>query len=216
MQGADCSSLRVYRGVISDSERWHRFKFRENDVIITTPSKCGTTWMQSIVATLIFRGSDLKVPVGSVSLWLDALLRSEEEAFAILEAQTHCRFLKTHCPLDGIPSVPGVTYITVVRHPLDVALSSDYDHSQNQCRHRTFELLENSGHGMCNVGIDDIRVLHQRIERNIYNGGSIMILNAMELGLMDWLTFVCRFKSIGKLEMTQMFTCFTIQTCGTI
>jgi hypothetical protein len=155
MQEADCSSLRVYRGVISDSERWHRFKFRENDLIITTPSKCGTTWMQSIVATLVFRGSDLEAPVGSISLWLDALLRSEEEANAILEAQNHRRFLKTHCPLNGIPRVPGVTYITVVRHPLDVALSN-YDHNQNQCRDRTVELLESSGHGISNVGINDV------------------------------------------------------------
>lgn len=143
----NCSALRVYRGIISDSERWHRFKFREDDVIITTPSKCGTTWMQSIVATLIFQSSDLSEPVGSISLWLDALLRSEAEATAILEAQTHRRFLKTHCPLDGLPRVPGVTYIAVVRHPLDVALSN-LDHNTNQCRNRTAELLESSGHGI--------------------------------------------------------------------
>lgn len=143
-------NLRIYRGVISDSERWHRFKFRSDDIIITTPSKCGTTWMQSIVGTLVFGDPHHfnDSPVASISLWLDAKLRSEAEAFAILEAQTHRRFLKTHCPLDGIPrSVPGVTYIAVIRHPLDVALS-DYDHSTNQCRNRTNELLERSGHGM--------------------------------------------------------------------
>lgn len=154
MNGKDASTaLRVYRGIISDSERWHRFKFREDDVIITTPSKCGTTWMQSIVAALIFRGSELSAPVGSISLWVDALLRSEEEATAILEAQTHRRFLKTHCPLDGLPRVPGVTYVAIVRHPLDVSMS-DFDHSINQCRKRTAELLENSGHEITDTDIN--------------------------------------------------------------
>lgn len=147
-QEDSASSLRVYRGVISDSERWHRFKFRSDDIVITTPSKCGTTWMQTIVGTLVFRDPDFGgKPVASISLWLDALLRSEAEASVILEAQTHRRFLKTHCPLDGLPRVPGVTYVAVVRHPLDMALS-DYDHSSNQCRDRTAELLESSGHGM--------------------------------------------------------------------
>jgi len=138
--------MRVYRGFITDSERWQRFKFRNDDIVITTPSKCGTTWMQSIVGTLIFRGPDFGGPVGSISLWLDALLRSEADATAILEAQTHRRFLKTHTPLDGLPRIPGVTYIAVVRHPLDVALS-DFDHSANQCRDRTVELVNRSGHG---------------------------------------------------------------------
>ena len=141
------SDLRVYRGFISDSERWQRFKFRDDDIIITTPSKCGTTWMQSIVGTLIFRGHDFGAPVSFISLWLDAFLRSEAEANAILKDQTHRRFIKTHCPLDGVPRLPGVTYFAVVRHPLDVALS-DFDHSANQCRDRTAELLESSGHGI--------------------------------------------------------------------
>lgn len=133
------SELTTYKSFISDSERWQRFQFRKDDVVITTPSKCGTTWMQSIVGTLIFGRTDM--PINSISLWLDARLRSEDGASSILEQQNHRRFLKTHVPLDGIPHHEiGVTYITVVRHPLDVALS-DFDHSWNQCRDTTRKLI---------------------------------------------------------------------------
>ena len=126
--------MHIYRGFISDSERWHRFKFRDDDVVITTPSKCGTTWMQSIVGTLILGSPDLP-PV----IWFDCLLRSEAETTAIVEAQTHRRFLKTHTPYDGLPKNKSVTFITIARHPLDVALSN-YDHALNQRRDRTIEL----------------------------------------------------------------------------
>lgn len=116
--------------MIADSSRWHDFAFRDDDVVITTPSKCGTTWMQTLVGSLIFGKSDFG-SVSEISLWYDALLRSKDDAAAIVEAQTHRRFLKTHAPLDGIPVVDGVTYIAVTRHPLDVALSR-FDHRGNQ------------------------------------------------------------------------------------
>jgi hypothetical protein len=122
-----------------DSARWGRFAFRPDDVVITTPAKCGTTWMQQIVGMLLLDTTDLGAPVSTISPWLDMLIRSDEEVFGILEAQTHRRFIKTHTPLDGIPRHPSVTYIAVARHPLDVAMS-DRDHSQNMRVSRVVEL----------------------------------------------------------------------------
>jgi aryl sulfotransferase len=58
------------------------------------------------------------------------LTYTDEQIFGQLEAQRHRRFVKTHSPLDGIPRVEGVTYIAVIRHPLDIALS-DLDHADN-------------------------------------------------------------------------------------
>ena len=52
---------------------------------------------------------------------------------------THRRFIKTHTPLDGLPEHPSVTFIAVVRHPLDVALS-DLDHDRNGVEGRAWEL----------------------------------------------------------------------------
>jgi aryl sulfotransferase len=121
---------RHYQGFMADSDRWNRFTFRPDDVVISTPSKCGTTWMQTIVGMLILGRVDLGAPISTLSPWLDMLIHSEDETFALLEAQSHRRFIKTHTPLDGVARDPSVTYIAVARHPLDVALS-DRDHGKN-------------------------------------------------------------------------------------
>jgi aryl sulfotransferase len=131
--------MRRYRGFMSDSARWERFAFRPDDVIISTPSKCGTTWMQKIVGMLLLDRTDLGAPISSLSPWLDMLIRTDEDVFGLLEAQRHRRFIKTHTPLDGLPRLPSVTYITVIRHPLDVAMS-DLDHADNERFDRLVEL----------------------------------------------------------------------------
>ncbi|MDQ1615285.1 MAG: hypothetical protein QOJ60_1224 [Actinomycetota bacterium] len=131
--------MRRYQGFMADSARWERFTFRPDDVVISTPSKCGTTWMQTIVGMLLHDRVELDVPISTISPWLDMLVRSDEEVFGLLEGQTHRRFVKTHTPLDGVPVVDSVTYICVIRHPLDVALS-DRDHAANMIGERAVEL----------------------------------------------------------------------------
>ena len=133
--------LRRYQGFFADSSRWERFTVRPDDVVISTPAKCGTTWMQTIVGMLLFDRTDLGAPIGTISPWLDMLTRTEEEVFALLQGQRHRRFIKTHTPLDGLPRHDSVTYIVVVRHPLDVALS-DRDHGDNMREERAVALRE--------------------------------------------------------------------------
>ena len=132
--------MRRYAGFVSDSARWERFDLRPDDVVISVPSKCGTTWMQTMVGMLIFGSPDLPAPIGSLSPWMDMLTRSEDEVFGILSAQSHRRFIKTHTPLDGLPWSDTVTYLTVMRHPLDVAMSIR-DHLQAIDRGRVRDLL---------------------------------------------------------------------------
>jgi len=60
-------------GFMADSARWERFRFRPDDVVISTPSKCGTTWMQKIVGMLVLDRVDLGAPLSTVSPWLDML-----------------------------------------------------------------------------------------------------------------------------------------------
>ena len=122
-----------------DSARWERFTFRPGDVVISTPSKCGTTWMQTIVGMLLLDRVDLGAPISTLSPWLDMLIRTDDEVFDLLEPQTHRRFIKTHTPLDGVPRHDEVTYIALIRHPLDVALSNA-DHFQNERVERVIEL----------------------------------------------------------------------------
>jgi aryl sulfotransferase len=132
--------VRRYHGVFADSARWQRFTLRPGDVVITTPSKSGTTWMQTIVGMLLHDTTDLGVPISDLSPWLDMKLRTDEEVLRLLDDQLGRRFIKTHTPLDGLPHRDDVTYIAVIRHPLDVALS-DRDHAENMDAERAFALL---------------------------------------------------------------------------
>ncbi len=131
--------LHRYRSADEDSGRWERFRLRPDDIVISTRSKSGTTWMQMICALLVFRTPDLPAPLSSLSPWLDWLVVPEEELFGRLAAQSHRRFLKTHTPLDGVPMSPGVTYVVVARHPLDMAVSL-YHQAGNLDRERIAQL----------------------------------------------------------------------------
>jgi hypothetical protein len=113
-----------YRSVVADSSRWQGFRFRDGDIVISTPPKCGTTWMQRLVALLVFDGPELPAPISKVSPWLDMQLAPLDDVRALLEAQQHRRFIKTHTPLDGIPYDRRVRYVCVGRDPRDVAVSA--------------------------------------------------------------------------------------------
>jgi aryl sulfotransferase len=112
-----------YRSLVADNARWDGFQFRDDDIIISTPPKCGTTWTQMICGLLIFGTPDFDRPLDLISPWLEQTVRPLEAVVADLEAQTHRRFIKSHTPLDGLPFDERVTYITVGRDPRDVAIS---------------------------------------------------------------------------------------------
>lgn len=114
-----------YRYVSSDEDsgRWIGFPVRRGDIVISTRSKSGTTWMQMICALLVFGSPKLPCPLGELSPWLDHLATPREDVYAYLAAQKHRRVIKTHTPLDGIPLDPRATYLVVARHPLDMAVS---------------------------------------------------------------------------------------------
>src|SRR5918992_4606497 len=124
---ADSQAPRTrYRSIIADSGRWDGFVFRPGDVVISTPSKSGTTWTQMLCALLIFDGPEFPAPLEKVSPWLDMSNRPLAEVTAALAAQTHRRVIKTHTPLDGLPLHPDVTYLVVGRDPRDTAISLEH------------------------------------------------------------------------------------------
>ncbi len=122
-----------------DRARWLGFPFRDGDIVISTRSKTGTTWVQMICALLIFQTPDLPAPLGRLSPWLDHLTASREQVYAQLAAQQHQRFIKTHTPLDGMPPDPRATYIVTARDPLDTAVSL-YHQGENIDRIRLQQL----------------------------------------------------------------------------
>jgi aryl sulfotransferase len=129
-----------YQSPDEDSARWAGFPFRDGDIVISTRSKTGTTWVQMICALLIFQSPDLPAPLGELSPWLDHLTAPRDAVFAALAAQPHRRFIKTHTPLDGVPIDPRVTYLVTARHPLDMFVSLCHQ-SDNIDRTRLRQLL---------------------------------------------------------------------------
>jgi aryl sulfotransferase len=122
-----------------DSARWDGFPFRDDDIVISTRSKSGTTWMQMICALLVFQRPALPAPLAELSPWIDHRVEPIADVVARLEGQQHRRFVKTHTPLDGIPIDERATYIVVGRHPLDMAVSL-YHQGDNLDRRRLAEL----------------------------------------------------------------------------
>jgi aryl sulfotransferase len=133
------SELVRYRSADEDSSRWVGFPFRQGDIVISTRSKSGTTWMQMIAALLVFQTPELPRPLSELSPWLDWLIAPQDEVYARLAEQQHRRFIKTHTPLDGIPLDARATYVVVARHPLDAAVSL-YHQGDNLDRERIREL----------------------------------------------------------------------------
>lgn len=124
-------ATREYRNHHLDSTRWRVFEPREGDVVVTTSYKSGTTWMQQILHYLVFRGDPEALPPGLVSPWIDARFHAPiEELGALIAAQRHRRFVKSHLPLDGLPWHPQVRYVVVARDARDVFMSL-WNHYRN-------------------------------------------------------------------------------------
>jgi len=104
-----------------DSTIWNDLKFRDDDIVIATYAKSGTTWMQQIVAQLMFDG-DPDIAVAEMSPWVDLRVPPKEGKLPLLEAQTHRRFMKTHLPVDTIRFCPKARYLYIGRDGRDVAV----------------------------------------------------------------------------------------------
>ncbi|UYM06415.1 sulfotransferase domain-containing protein [Solicola gregarius] len=128
-----------YRSPEEDSDRWRGFSFRDGDIVISTRSKSGTTWVQMICALLVHQEPDLPEPLAALSPWLDWLVTPRDEVYERLARQSYRRVIKTHTPLDGVPIDHRATYIVVARHPLDMAVSL-YHQGDNIDRERVAEL----------------------------------------------------------------------------
>ncbi len=111
-----------------DSTVWNDYKFRDDDIIISTYAKTGTTWVQQIVSQLIFNGEE-GLPVADMSPWLDLRVPPKDVKLAEVEAQTHRRFVKTHLPVEALVFSPKVKYLYIARDGRDVVWSLYNHHS---------------------------------------------------------------------------------------
>lgn len=109
-----------------DSTVWNDIKFRDDDIIIATYAKSGTSWMQQIISQLIFDGQE-DLPVAEMSPWVDLRVPPKEVKIPLIEAQTHRRFMKTHLPVDALKFSHKAKYLYIGRDARDVVWSM-YNH----------------------------------------------------------------------------------------
>jgi aryl sulfotransferase len=112
-----------------DSTIWNDFAFRDDDIVIATYAKSGTTWVQQIVSQLIFNGEE-GMDVAEMSPWMDLRIPPKEIKLPAVEAQTHRRFIKTHLPMDALVFSEKAKYLYIARDGRDVAWSF-YNHHVN-------------------------------------------------------------------------------------
>jgi len=119
----DFSKLTPYRSAVDDNSHWADFEPRSGDIFVCTPAKCGTTWTQTIVASLLWPDGPAPAPVMQLSPWIEFKVMPHELVRATLEAQTHRRFMKSHTPADGIPFFSDAKYLVVGRDGRDAFMS---------------------------------------------------------------------------------------------
>lgn len=114
---------KFYLGPLTDNRRWDMVSIRPDDVIVVTPPKSGTTWMQTIVALLFSGDPNVETELSVKMPWVDIRIREMSEVSARLDAMRHRRSMKSHTPMDGLPLDDRAQYLCVFRHPLDAHFS---------------------------------------------------------------------------------------------
>jgi Sulfotransferase domain len=130
-----------YRSADEDSGRWLAFAFRPGDIVISTRSKSGTTWMQMICALLIFQTADLPTPLAQLSPWLDWLITTQQQVYDQLAAQRHRRFIKTHTPLGRVSRILSAVPFGCRLAPLQMSLDCVLEHTGRQRPRRVSRFL---------------------------------------------------------------------------
>ena len=124
-----------------DSTIWNDLVFRDDDIVISTWAKSGTTWMQQIMGQMLL-GPDPELNVSNLSPWLDLRVPPKAVKLPEVEAQTHRRFLKTHLPVDALVFSEKAKYVYIGRDARDVVWS--LHHHMVNFNALTYEMLNDT------------------------------------------------------------------------
>ncbi|KXF82961.1 sulfotransferase domain-containing protein [Enterovibrio coralii] len=102
----------------------HEYRPTEDDIIVATQMRCGTTWMQQIVFEILHKGEGDLTDSGyghlnAASAWLEC---SQHIGVPLAQSpklgESQKRLLKTHFPASLCPFNEKTKYIYVTRHPV--------------------------------------------------------------------------------------------------
>lgn len=169
------AAARLYRDKITNAARWQSFVPRVGDIVVSTPPKSGTTWVQAMLALLISGDVSVDVQPTFTAPWIDMDARPVDEVMARLAAQTGRRQVKSHTPFDGLPVWDDLRYIAVYRHPIDVHFSFR--------RHAANMAMEKP---VIRFVDDPVQSFHQFVDEDWFDGGSLEMvvghyLSALEI-----------------------------------
>ncbi len=108
------------------------FQARSTDVLITTPPKAGTTWMQQILHQLRTGGDESFTSIDEVVPWLERSRsgKSWQQVIDYFETLPDPRLFKTHCTAEQTPGIDTAYIILTSRDPRDCCVSF-YHHLLN-------------------------------------------------------------------------------------
>lgn len=108
------------------------FQARATDVLITTPPKAGTTWLQQILHQLRCGGDDTFSSIDDVVPWLEITRAGKnwQQVLQHFETLAEPRIFKTHCTAEQTPGIGTASIILSSRDPRDCCVSF-YFHIMN-------------------------------------------------------------------------------------
>ncbi len=108
------------------------FIARPTDILITTPPKAGTTWMQQILYQLHSGGDTSFTSIDKVVPWLEIQRegKSWQDILQHFETLPEPRIFKTHCTAEQTPGIGTAKIILTSRDPRDCCVSF-YHHLMN-------------------------------------------------------------------------------------
>ena len=112
---------------------WNKYERRDDDIIIASTPKSGTTWLQQIVCQLVLHDKEEQLDLDKVSPWIDTTMFHDESFILdLIEKQKHRRFFKTHSLATDLPDdvIENSKIIYITRDFREVVWSF-YNHIAN-------------------------------------------------------------------------------------
>lgn len=124
-------SLIIAKGVKGGRRAFRVYTPTVRDIFVCTFPKSGTNWMMQIAHQSIFHGADDYENIHDVVSWPDmsgGLVRSISLQSSLVQQSSpeHKRVIKTHLSAEHVPYNEKAHYLTVLRDPKEIFVSSYY------------------------------------------------------------------------------------------